>query len=202
MAGPLQKAMKRRSAVIGVCAGVIILLGAWLVCRASETAGPCIQIAHKPNIAPDYSDIVIPCNIAPLNFRILEKGRAYRVKIHSDRGPAIEISDRMGSIRISAGPWRALLDANRGREVFVDVYVKNADGQWLQFQRITNAIAEESIDETLVYRLMRPIFNAWKDIGIYQRDLANYDASLVLHGRSFGEGCLNCHSFIGNSPDT
>ncbi len=192
----------KRSVVIGVCTGVIILVGAWLACRASETAGPYIQVAHKPGISPDYCDIVIPCNIAPLNFRILEKGRAFRVKIHADRGPAIDISDRTGSIRIPAGSWRTLLDANRGHEVFVDVYVESADGQWQQFQRVTNTVARESIDETLVYRFMRPIFNAWKNIGIYQRDLTNYDASLVLHGRSFGEGCLNCHSFAGNSPDT
>ena len=49
---------------------------------------------------------------------------------------------------------------------------------------------------------MKPIYNWWKDIGIYQRNLTDYDVSLVLHGRSFGEGCLNCHSFVGNEPDT
>jgi hypothetical protein len=49
---------------------------------------------------------------------------------------------------------------------------------------------------------MKPLYNWWKDIGIYQRDLANYDMSAVLHGRSFGSGCLNCHSFVGNDPQT
>jgi len=202
VAGPLQKTMRRRSIVIGVCSGVIALVGMSFVSCRSETVGPYIQIARKPAIDPDYSDIVIPCNIAPLNFQILEKGRAYRVRIHPDRGAAIEIGGRTGSMRIPPGQWRALLDASRGHEVFVDVYVKGADGRWSQFQRITNTIAQEGIDETLVYRFMRPIYSAWKDIGIYQRNLANYDTSVILHGRSFGEGCLNCHSFAGNSPDT
>jgi hypothetical protein len=98
--------------------------------------------------------------------------------------------------------WRHLLNANKGNKVFVDVYARNADDKWLQFQPITNTIAREDIDRTLVYRFMKPIYNAWKDIGIYQRDLTNYDVSLILHGRSFGEGCLNCHSFVGNAPDT
>jgi hypothetical protein len=49
---------------------------------------------------------------------------------------------------------------------------------------------------------MKPLYNWWKDIGIYQRDLTGYAQSVVLRGRSFGEGCLNCHSFVGNDPDT
>jgi hypothetical protein len=49
---------------------------------------------------------------------------------------------------------------------------------------------------------MKPLYSWWKDIGIYQRNLTNHDVSVVLHGRSFGEGCLNCHSFVGNDPDT
>ncbi len=170
--------------------------------RSSEVIKNCTQVAYEPNISPDYSGIVIPPNIAPLNFRILEKGQAYRVKIHSDSGPATEIVSKKGSIRIPLRKWRALLDANKGHNVFVDVYVKNVDKRWLQFQRIANTIAKEDIDKTVVYRFMKPIYNAWKDMGIYQRNLTGYDVSLILHGRSFGEGCLNCHSFVGNASDT
>jgi hypothetical protein len=49
---------------------------------------------------------------------------------------------------------------------------------------------------------MKPIYKWWKDMGIYQRNLSDYDVSLVLQGSSFGHGCLNCHSFVGNEPDT
>ena len=194
--------MKRRFVVIGVFCSAAILSGMWLASCSSEGVEECTQVAYEPNINPDYSGIVIPPNIAPLNFRILEKGGAYHVKIHSDRGAAIEIVSKTGSIRIPLRKWRALLDANKGNKVFLDIYVKKADRGWLQFQPIANTIAKEDIDETLVYRFMKPIYNAWKDMGIYQRNLTGYDVSLVLHGRSFGEGCLNCHSFVGNSPDT
>ena len=194
--------MRRRFIVIGVFCVTVTFSGMRLVSCSSEAVEKCTQVGYEPNISPDYSGIVIPPNIAPLNFRILEKGRTYRVKIHSDRGAAIELVSKTGSTRIPLRKWRALLDANKGHKVFVDVYVKNADNGWLQFQPITNTIAREDIDETLVYRFMKPIYNAWKDMGIYQRNLTDYDVSLVLHGRSFGEGCLNCHSFVGNAPDT
>lgn len=194
--------MKKRFIIIGVFCSAIILSGVWLVSRSFEVMDKCTQIAYEPNITPDYSGIVIPHNIAPLNFRISEKGQTYRVKIHSNRGAAIGIVSKTGLIHIPLRKWRALLNVNKGHKVFVDVYVKDADNGWRQFQRITNTIAKEDIDETVVYRFMKPIYRWWKDMGIYQRNLTDYDVSLVLHGRSFGEGCLNCHSFVGNAPDT
>ncbi len=194
--------MKRKFTIIGVFCSAIILSGVWLLSRSFEVMDNCTQIAYEPNIIPDYSGIVIPNNIAPLNFRISEKGQAYRVKIHSNRGTTVEIASKTGLIHIPLRKWRALLNVNKGHKVFVDVYVKDADNRWRQFQRITNTIAKEDIDETVVYRFMKPIYKWWDDIGIYQRNLTDYDVSPVLRGRSFGKGCLNCHSFVGNAPDT
>ncbi|MHC4327584.1 MAG: TolB family protein [Planctomycetota bacterium] len=194
--------MKRVSVVIGVLCAAVIFLGLWIAFSSSEIMGEAAQIARAPNISPDYSGLIIPYNIAPLNFRILEKGKSYHVRIHSDNGPAIEIAGKTGQIRIPLRKWRALLDANKGREIFVDVCAKNAKNEWVQFQRITNTVAKEGIDRTVVYRFMKPVYNKWKDMGIYQRDLTDFDTSLVMHGRFFGEGCLNCHSFVGNTSDT
>jgi hypothetical protein len=194
--------MKRRFIVIGMFCSFIILSAAGRASPSSADIQKYTQADSEPKISPEYTGIVIPPNIAPLNFRILEKAGAYHVKIHSVHGPAIEIAGKTGSIRIPMKKWRALLNANKGNQLFVDVSVRKTDNQWLQFKTITNNIAEEDIDQTLVYRFMKPIYNAWKDMGIYQRNLTDYDVSVVMHGRSFGEGCLNCHSFVGNSPDT
>ncbi|MHC4355061.1 MAG: TolB family protein [Planctomycetota bacterium] len=194
--------MKRKLVVAGVLGGIAVFSAVWLASPSFEVPPECSQVAREPNISPDYSGIVIPGNIAPLNFRILEKGQAYCVKIHSASGPAIEVASKTDRICIPLRRWRALLDANRGRSLFVDVYVRRAADEWVQFQRIVNTIAKEDIDRTLVYRFMKPIYNWWKDMGIYQRDVTDFDVSLVMHGRSFGEGCLNCHSFAGDSANT
>jgi len=160
------------------------------------------EVGAEPVISPDYRGTVIPPNIAPLNFRILQEGDAYLVVIRSDQGQAINLWSRNGRIRIPARPWRALLDANKGRDICFDVYVRTTDGQWRRHRPLVNTVASESIDSTLVFRFMKPLYSWWKDIGIYQRDLTGYAQSVVLQGRSFGEGCLNCHSFVGNNPDT
>jgi len=160
------------------------------------------EAGADPNLSPDYRDAVIPPNIAPLNFRILQEGAAYSVTFRAEQGQPITVFSRTGQIRIPLRPWRALLDANRGRDIFFDVYVQGRDGHWRRYRPLVNTIAPEPIDSTLVFRFMKPLYSWWKDIGIYQRDLTSFDRSVVLRGRSFGEGCLNCHSFVGNSPDT
>jgi hypothetical protein len=45
-------------------------------------------------IHPDYTNTVIPPNIAPLNFLIREKGTKYYVRIYSEQGKDIDIYSR------------------------------------------------------------------------------------------------------------
>ena len=194
--------MRTQFAGTAIFCSVVIVLGSWVGSCSPKAIEKYGEVGREPNMSPDYSGTVIPANIAPLNFRILEDGQAYFVTVRSDHGRPISIFSKTGQIRILVRPWHALLDANRGRDVFFDIYVQGADRQWRRFRPLANTIAQEDIDETLVFRFMKPAYNWWKDIGIYQRNLTNYDVSVVLHGRSFGGGCLNCHSFVGNDPNT
>ncbi|UCG57727.1 MAG: PD40 domain-containing protein [Phycisphaerales bacterium] len=180
----------------------VILCGSWMVSCSPKTVETYSQVDQEPNISPDYSGTFVPPNIAPLNFQVLEDGHAYFVSVRSDRGRPVHIFSKTRQIRIPISKWRALLETNRDHKIFFDVYVRGADRHWRRFRPIANTVAREDIDETLVFRFMKPGYGWWKDIGIYQRNLTNYDVSAVLHSRSFDGGCLNCHSFAGNDPDT
>jgi len=193
---------RRVVAVTVVCGGVVLLGGWWLAARGPQAIEQYVDVEVQPRIDPDYAGVVVPANIAPLNFQILEPGQAYCARIHGDAGQAIEVFSKSGQVRIPAKSWRALLAANRGGKLAFDVYVSDAEQGWRKFRTISNTVAPEPIDDYVVYRLMKPTYNWWKDIGIYQRRLADFDESVVMHGRSFEEGCLNCHSFVGNEPDT
>jgi hypothetical protein len=193
---------RTRFVVIIILAGFTIIAGFRCVRNSPKAIEKFVELAVEPRISPDYSDIVIPANIAPINFRILEKGQQYFVKVHTGSNKAIEIFSKTGQVRIPPSQWRALLESDKGNKIFFDIYAMDAEQKWRKFCSITNTIAEDDIDGYVAYRRMKPIYNWWKGIGIYQRNLANYNESLVMHGRSFEEGCLNCHSFIGNNPDT
>jgi hypothetical protein len=194
--------LQSRLAIIILLVSIVIIAGLWFARNSPETIEKYNEVAAEPRISPDYSDIVIPANIAPVNFRILEEGRRYFTKIHAGGEVAINIFSETGQVRIPPSKWRSFLRSNRGNKIFFDIYAMDAEHGWRKFRSITNTIAEDDIDGYVVYRRMMPIYNWWKGIGIYQRNLSNYDESLVMHGRSFEEGCLNCHSFVGNDPDT
>ncbi len=159
-----------------------------------------IEVDRPAAIKPDYSSVIIPANIAPLNFTVAEEGSGYFVEIYSSKGAAISVSSRNGKIMIPLRAWKLLLEANRGEKLFYDIYIKK--NQWTRYRRIENIIAEEDIDNHIAYRHIGPVCTNWGQIGIYQRNLENYDQSVVMNNKTFGSGCLNCHSFLNNSTDS
>ncbi|MBN1518108.1 PD40 domain-containing protein [Candidatus Sumerlaeota bacterium] len=171
-------------------------------CRPTSRTLPeeCSEPGRLPHIRPDYNATVIPPNIAPLNFIVEEPGIEYRTRIHGDQGEDILIASRNPTVVIPEEPWRELLQANRGGKIGLDIYVKTQDGRWTHFEKIENTVAQETIDSHLAYRLLGPVGNFYRKIGIYQRNLENYDESPIVTNDTFG-GCINCHSFRDNNPD-
>jgi len=160
------------------------------------------DVQRLPVIRPDYSGIVIPPNITPLNFVIREPGELYLVRIYSKPGEVVEIVSKRPQIIIPPGRWRKLLNDSAGGKLSIDVYLKAADGGWRRYRSIVNTVAREEIDSHIVYRLINPLHGWWRSVGIFQRNLESYHESAVLHGRSFGHGCVNCHTFLNNSPES
>ena len=159
------------------------------------------DISSPANITPDYSNTVIPPNIAPLNFIIQEPGTQYFVNIRSEQGNEIKVLSKKSKIIIPQKKWSKLLKQNSGSELIFDIYIKNNDDKWDRYPSIKNTIAKESIDPYLVYRFMTPSSYHPKKMNIHQRNLENYDETIVLDSQSYGDGCVNCHTFVNNKPD-
>lgn len=198
--------MKRYLWLILLCALLACIVGVASLARhqAAFVIGEYALVDRLPRIRPDYTETVIPPNIAPLNFLVQEPGTHYRVKIYSTRGKEINILSRSAKIVIPPKPWKELLEANRGEELLGEVYVRKPDGRWSRFDTITSTIAWEDIDDYLVYRLIKPLYNYWGDVRVCQRNIANYDESGVLYGKQFPSSsspCINCHTFLNNRTD-
>ncbi len=196
--------MNRRHHVTAVAiVGVVAVLGAaWSVLSRARVPRTFTASDEPVRIRPDYTDVVIPPNIAPLNFVIENRAARYSVRIHGPQGGAMDLGSGNAQIRIPIRPWRRLLQANRGGEVWFDVYAADDSGQWRRHPRITNHVADEPIDSHITYRALRPNYNFFKSIRIEQRDLESFEQTTLLDGRSFRNGCLNCHTFLNQQPDT
>jgi hypothetical protein len=159
------------------------------------------NINREPAITPDYSQTVIPPNIAPLNFIINEKGNNYYLKIYSARGDTIKIINRCPKIKIPAKKWRKLLSRNKGENLYFEVFTRQNKGKWTKFKPVSNKIANEEIDGYLVYRLINPGYILWEKLGIYCRNIENFNEKPVLVNNLADGDCMNCHSFCNNNPD-
>jgi len=187
--------------LIPILVTVVAVVWVYTLWNNKETIKQYNSIDRPPKIFPEYLETIIPPNIAPLNFLIHEDGTRYCAKIYSKNGQTIEVFNRSPKIKIPKNPWHQLLNINRGEEIYFDVFVKTKNGQWNRFSTFTNKIANDNIDSFLVYRKIPPVHGTWGRMGIYQRNLENFDESLVLHNRFFQAGCLNCHTFCQNHPD-
>jgi len=202
--------MKKRYRYLILLVAVAALpAGAFLALRDEKVAIETYTSAGRlPAIHPDYVGTVMPPNIAPLNFVVDEPGTRYYVRTHAAKGADIEVSTSEPRIEIPIEPWRAMVNANRNGDVYFDVYVENADGGWTRFDTISNTVAPEEIDGYLAYRQIRHVSRRFRYMGIYQRNLENYDESPILRNQAlggrkdFGHGCVNCHTFLNNRPDS
>lgn len=147
-------------------------------------------------LKPDYSGITLPCNIAPMNFNIENEAEKCITHIRSAHGKALLIAGN--EVRINPGKWKELLEANKGERLTIEVYAKK-NGAWMRFPLVENRIAPEPIDKYVVYRYIQPLYTLYDEMSINQRNLENFDVSVIYDNRNFSINqsaqCMNCHSF-------
>lgn len=160
-----------------------------------------ITIDRTPVITPDYSEITIPSNIGPLNFKIDEEYEKYFVKFFTSEETLLTVWSKDGKIIIPQKRWQNILLKSQGDKYSIEVSaIKNK--KWHQFKPLTISVSNDSIDKYLVYRLIEPGFETWGDMGIYQRNLENFTQIPIIENRTTGENCMNCHSFSNNNSET
>ena len=88
--------------------------------------------------------------------------------------------------------WHKYLEAHKGEDVVFTV----GDNV------VTNHVSEYPIDEYLTYRLIPPSYTGFNEIGIYQRNLTNFDeVPLYRNSQSALKQCVNCHTYNAADPD-
>lgn len=173
----------------------------------SCTSAPSIPASYKqenriPNIFPDYTNVTIPCNIAPLNFAVQEGAESVVARLTSDAGEYIYGTE--DKVIIDESEWHAMLDASKGKSIKVEVFAK-IGGSWKAFKSFNINVSEDQIDEYLSYRLIQPSYVAYEKLVIAQRNLTNFEEKDIYNNMSVSterDGqCINCHSYQNYHTD-
>ena len=183
-----------------------ILAVGMLACVACSENSPSVpekydKVSSAPAIYPDYADVTVPCNIAPLTFRIEE--------LCSEAVTRLTAGDKVvvcggKEVAPSIGEWKSLLAQAVGNAVKIEVFVENG-GKWKGYAPFSIFVSGDSIDQYISYRLIPPSYVAYEKLTISQRNLSNYDESVIYSNKlvsSEPDGqCINCHAYKNYKTD-
>ena len=175
----------------------ICMLAALLSCSDSVKVSRTLDA--MPAIFPDYNGVVIPPNMAPLNFALDDQDAGSRA-VFSFGGQQFEVKGENGSIVIPPSKWKKLLESAAGDSIQVTVQVKQGN-EWVAYSPFAIRVAPEKVDSYLAYRLIDPGYELWNKMGIYQRDLESYTQIPIIENKMSGNNCVNCHSFCMQDPN-
>ena len=153
-----------------------------------------------PKIYPDYIDVTIPINMAPLTFELDEEADNMIARY--------AVGDEeivcAGKAQPGIDDWRTLIEKAKGSAIAVDVYACKAD-QWKHYKPFSIYVSPDSIDSYLSYRLIFPSFVSYEALTISQRCLENYDESVIydniLCSYEKDGQCINCHHYQQYNPE-
>ena len=154
---------------------------------------------NSPVLYPDYTEVTVPANIAPLNFIVKGEADEYVVQVKAS-GKELMVTGGSddGVVQFDSTQWRNALQSNRGKALEVTVY-QLSEGQWTSYKPYKIYVAEDDIDPYLSYRLIEPGFEMYRHIGLYQRNLTNYDVNIIYENNRAEDPdqnhCANCHNY-------
>jgi hypothetical protein len=158
-------------------------------------------LALEPDIFPDLKDVIIPVNIAPLNFRINTTGRKYVVKFGTADKEAFRIVSKKADILIPERKWKTLLGKYSGKFITINIYVKSNNGNWDHYKPVEIRITPDRIDPYIAYRRINAGMIFWENMEIVQRSLEDCEESDIISNQNTKYNCINCHSFGNRDPE-
>ena len=151
-----------------------------------------------PTIFPDYTDVTVPCNIAPLNFMLPDSLYTACVARFTTADGNSQTYGFGTKVIIPEEEWEAMKQSSMGKDIKVEVFAER-DGKWLEYKPFRISISADSIDSYVSYRLIEPSYGLYDKMNISQRNVSNFDETPIFNNRvacDNKEGqCINCHSY-------
>ena len=171
-----------------------ILAGLLTMISCARRPANAEPLSEEAPIFPDYKEVTIPVNIAPLNFSLLEKDKG--ILVAGDK----VFRSRRGVFRFSPRKWRKMIsNSGDNGSINLEIFIRK-DGKWLSYKPFNIHISQDKIDPWFSYRLIPPGYQGWQEMGIYQRDLESYSEKAILTNDLTGGNCMNCHTYMNGDP--
>ena len=181
------------------------LLSFLLLSCTTDVPSSYVEVDTPPTIYPDYIDVTVPQNIAPLHFYIDHDSTAIDFVTRFTAGNE---SWTLGGEDVRPGlkRWHKMIAAALSSDgnISIEVFVKN-DKEWQRHKPFAITVSNDSIDPYISYRLISPSYVTYEDLTINQRCLENFDESLIygnmINSDEENGQCINCHHAQWYNPN-
>jgi hypothetical protein len=178
-----------------IIAGVFMFF--YLLSGCQQDIHGLIQTNNYPSIYPDYLNVTIPYNIAPLNFKMKDPCQKIQVTLSGEKTVIKIRSDY--KILIPENKWRKLLEEQKNDSVNVTVAAM-IGGKWFSYRPFSLYVSADRIDPYLSYRLIEPGYEVWHKLQICERDLESFKERVLVDNNLIDGGCINCHIYANQDP--
>ena len=170
-------------------------------CHNATVPEAFAEVNQSPHIYPDYCDVTVPLNIAPLTFEW--DGPADEVVARFRAGDA-EVVCGGDKVQPDMDQWHTLTANAIGKAIGVEVFVRSGE-QWSRYKPFNIYVSNDSIDPYINYRLISPSYVTYEELTLNQRCLESYDEQVMvdnmLCGTEISGQCVNCHNYQQYDPN-
>ena len=171
----------------------LIRLTMLLVCTACTSQPKQVtEVSEPAPIYPDYANVTIPYNIAPLNFLLRNEVSALQVTVSGQQESLTVHGNR--KVCFPLRKWKNLLEAEKGQTLTVTITAK-VEGKWLQYPTFTWKVVSEKLDSFLSYRLIEPGYEVWNTIQLCERNIETFEEKVIADNNLVDGNCMNCHIY-------
>lgn len=178
----------------------IIILIACILCACESKPHDVERVEELPEIYPDYADVTIPVDIAPLNFNVEAEGvSCVDVTVRGSIGGEIHTNGKWAKFDIDE--WHDITAQNQGGDLAITVCAE-IDGRWRQYKEFVVHVSTYPTNQWgLTYRRVAPGYEVYSKMGIYQRELSNFEERAIFENTSAVGACVNCHTSNKTNPE-
>ena len=175
-----------------------LLIGCLLLVIACTPQPENVTDTTEPvPIYPDYTDITLPYNIAPLNFLLRNEAEAVQVTLTSKNESWTFTSDNH-QVCFPLKKWKTFMEKVQGETLDVSL-IALVEGKWIRYPSFQWTISKDQIDGYLSYRLIEPAYEVWNEVEIRERNIENFEEKVLSTHENTNNACMNCHIYGNHS---
>ena len=128
---------------------VFCLLTVLAVASCSPRPHDARQSSQLPPIFPDYVDVTVPVDVAPLHFSLPDSVADYICAEARGKGAvAMEAAGRWADF--DDEQWHRLLATNKGGDITMSVTARRPDGQWVRYRDFVIHVENTAVPSSCV----------------------------------------------------